>query len=81
MTDNQTPPTLNDLLRTAALRDRLRVTTSASTADVNTALRAALNDRDDDQPGRSRLVRSPETNVSDLLRALRDMPDGDEEDA
>ncbi len=79
MTDQ--PSSLNDLLRTVALRDRLRVTTSATTSDVNAALRQALSDRDSDQPGRQRLVRNPETNVSDLLRSLRDMPDGDEEDA
>ncbi len=78
MTDEQKNPTLNDLLRSAALRDRLRVDGSATSADVSAALHEIRNDRNrDDQPGRQRLVRNPEPNVSDLLRALRDEEDPD----
>jgi len=75
MTD-QSKPTLSELIRSVALRDRLRVTASATTTDVSAALHQIYNDRDrDDQPGRQRLVRNQEPTVSDLLRKLRDMPD------
>ena len=77
MTDQPTPPTLSELIRTVATKDRLRVTAGATTSDVNDALHQVYNDRD--QPGRQRLVRNSTQNVSDLLRALRDLPDEKEE--
>ena len=75
---NTPKPTLSELIRTVALRDRLRVTASATTADVNAALHQVYNDRDD-QPGRQHLVRNQELSISDLLRKLRDLPDEKEE--
>ena len=74
MTD-QPKPTLSELIRNVATKDRLRVTAGATTSDLNAALHQAYNDRDrDDQPGRQRLVRNSTQNVSDLLRKLRAMP-------
>jgi len=71
---------LSELIRSVATKDRLRVTSSATTADVSDALRQVYSDRDrDDQPGRQRLVRNSTQNVSDLIRKLRDMPDDEEE--
>ena len=76
MTDQPKPPTLSELIRSVATKDRLRVASSATTSDLNAALHQAYNDRDrDDQPGRQRLVRNSTQNVSDLLQKLRDMPD------
>ncbi len=79
MTDQPKPSTLNDLLRTAALRNRLRVDGSATTGDVSAALHEIRAGRDADQPGSRRLVRSDQVTVSDLWRQLRSAPDGDEE--
>ena len=76
MTD-QPKPTLSDLIRNVATKDRLRVTAGATVADLNDALHQAYNDCDD-QPGRQRLVRNQEPTVSDLLRKLRDMPDDED---
>jgi hypothetical protein len=77
MTD--TPkPTLSDLIRSLARRDRLVVGDGATTVDVNTALRRVRDDRDVGQPGSRRLVRNPEPTPSDLLRKWRDLPDDDE---
>ena len=79
MTD-QPKPTLSELIRSVATKDRIRVASSATTADVSAALHEVYSDRDrDDQPGRQRLVRNSEPTVSDLLRKLRDMPDEKEE--
>ena len=76
MSDQPTPPTLSELIRTVALRDRLRVTAGATVSDLNDALHEVYSDRDrDDQPGRQRLVRNQELSISDLLQKLRDMPD------
>ena len=75
MTD-QPSPTLSELIRSVALRDKLRVTAGATVSDVNDALHQVYNDRD--QPGRQRLVRNSEPTVSDLLRKLRDMPDDED---
>jgi len=76
MTDQPTPLTLSELIRSVALRDRLRVTAGATVADVNDALHQVYSDRNrDDQPGRQRLARNPDQTVSDLIRKLRDMPD------
>ena len=72
------PPTLDDLIRTLALRDRLQVDGTARTADVSVGLRQVRKDRDQGQPGSRRLVRSPEMTASDLLRKWRDLPDDDE---
>jgi len=72
------PPTLDDLIRNLALRDRVHVTSGATSADVSNVLRLVRDDRDVGQPGSSRLVRSPETTVSDLIRKWRDLPDDDE---
>ena len=73
MTD-QPKPTLSDLIRNVATKDRLRVTASATTSDVSSALHEVYSDRDrDDRPGRQRLVRNSTQTVSDLLRKLRDM--------
>jgi hypothetical protein len=80
MSDHPTPPTLSDLFRSAAHRDRLRVDGSASTTDVSAALHQVRNDRDrDDNPVHqgTRLVRDPEPTVSDVLRRLRDEEDPD----
>ena len=80
MSDQPTPPTLSELIRNVATKDRLRVTAGATTADVNAALHEVYSDRDrDDQPGRQRLVRNQESSISDLLRKLRDMSDEKEE--
>ena len=80
MTDQPTPPTLSELIRSVATKDRLRVTAGATTSDLNDALHQAYNDRDrDDQPGYQRLVRNQESSISDLLRKLRDMSDEKEE--
>jgi len=73
MSDQPKPPTLSELIRSVALRDRLRVTAGATTSDLNDALHQVYNDRG--QPGRQRLVRNPDQTVSDLIRKLRDMPD------
>ena len=79
MTD-QPKPKLSELISIVATKDKLRVASSATTADVNAALRQVYSDRDrDDQPGRQRLVRNSTQNVSDLIRKLRDMPDDEEE--
>ncbi len=79
MTD-QSNPTLSELIRSVATKDKLRVTAGATTSDLNAALHQAYNDRDrDDQPGRQRLVRNSTQTVSDLLRALHTMPDEKEE--
>jgi len=78
MSDQSKPPTLSELIRSVATKDRLRVASSATTSDVSSALHQVYNDRDD-QPGRQRLVRNPEPTISDLLRKLRDMPDEKEE--
>ncbi len=78
MTD-QSKPTLSDLIRNVATKDRLRVTAGATTSDLNDALHQVYNDRNrDDQPGRQRLVRNSTQNVSDLLQKLRDMPDDED---
>ena len=77
---DQPKPTLSELIRSVATKDRLRVASSATTTDVSDALRQVYSDRDrDDQPGRQRLVRNSTQNVSDLIRKLRDMPDDEEE--
>ncbi len=76
MTDQPTPPTLSELIRSVATKDRLRVASGATTTDLNAALHHAYNDRDrDDQPGRQRLVRNSTQTVSDLIRKLHTMPD------
>ena len=74
---DQPKPTLSELIRNAALRDKLRVTAGATVADLNDALHQAYNDRG--QPGHQRLVRNQESSISDLLRKLRDIPDEKEE--
>jgi len=80
MSDQPTPPTLSELIRNVATKDRLRVASSATTADVSAALHEVYSDRDrDDQPGRQRLVRNPDQTVSDLIRKLHNMPDEKEE--
>jgi len=80
VSDQPTPPTLSELIRTVALRDRLRVTAGATVSDLNDALHEVYSDRNlDDQPGRQRLVRNQESSISDLLRKLRDLPDEKEE--
>jgi len=77
---DQPKPTLSDLIRNVATKDQLRVASSATTADVSAALHEVYSDRDrDDQPGRQRLVRNQESSISDLLRALHNMPDEKEE--
>ncbi len=79
MTDQPTPPTLSELIRNVATKDRLRVASSATTSDLNAALHQAYNDRNrDDQPGRQRLVRNQESSISDLLRKLHNMSDESE---
>lgn len=79
MSDQPTPPTLSELIRTVALRDRLRVTAGATVSDLNDALHQVYSDRNrDDQPGHQRLVRSSTQNVSDLLQKLRDLPDDED---
>jgi hypothetical protein len=76
---DQSKPTLSDLIRNVATKDRLRVTAGATTSDLNDALHQVYNDRNrDDQPGRQRLVRNSTQNVSDLLQKLRDMPDDED---
>ena len=76
MSDQSKPPTLSELIRTVATKDRLRVASSATTADVSAALHQVYSDRNrDDQPGRQRLVRNPDQTVSDLIRKLHNMPD------
>jgi len=76
---DQPKPTLSDLIRDVATKDRLRVTAGATTSDLNAALHQAYNDRNrDDQPGRQRLVRNSTQDVSDLLRKLRDLPDDED---
>jgi len=76
---DQPKPTLSELIRSVATKDRLRVASSATTTDVSDALRQVYSDRDrDDQPGRQRLVRNQESSISDLLRKLRAMPDDED---
>jgi hypothetical protein len=71
---------LSELIRSVATKDRLRVSSGATVADVSAALHEVYSDRDrDDQPGRQRLVRNQEPSISDLLRALHNMPDEKEE--
>ena len=77
MSSDQSKPTLSELIRSVATKDRLRVTAGATTSDVNAALHQVYNDRDD-QPGRQRLVRNSTQNVSDLLRKLHNMPDDED---
>jgi len=77
MSDQSKPPTLSELIRNAATKDRLRVSSGATVADLNDAIHQVYNDRG--QPGRQRLVRNPDQTVSDLIRKLRDMPDEKEE--
>jgi len=73
---DQSKPTLSELIRDVATKDRLRVASSATTAGVSAALHEVYSDRDrDDQPGRQRLVRNQEPTVSDLLRKLHNMSD------
>ena len=55
-----------------ARRDRLVVGDGATTSDVTAGLRLVRRDRDVGEPGSRRLVRNPETTVSDLIRQLRD---------
>ena len=77
---DQPNPTLSELIRNVATKDRLRVTAGATVADLNDALHEVYSDRNlDDQPGRQRLVRNQESSISDLLRKLRDLPDEKEE--
>ena len=76
MSDQPTPPSLSDLIRSIALRDRLQVAPSASTKDLNTALHMLYREHDeDDQPRGPRVVRNPAPTVSDLLRKWRALPD------
>ena len=78
MTD-QPKPTLSELIRSVATKDRLRVSSGATTSDLNAALHQAYSDRDrDDQPGHQRLVRNSTQTVSDLIRKLHAMPDESE---
>jgi len=72
------PPALSDLIRNLALRDRLVVGDGARSSDVSAGLRQVRDDRDVGEPGSRRLVRSPETTVSDLIRKWRTLPDDDE---
>jgi len=73
---DQPKPTLSELIRSVATKDRIRVASSATTADVSAALHEVYSDRDrDDQPGHQRLVRNQAPTISDLLRKLRAMPD------
>ena len=78
MTD-QPKPTLSELIRSVAFRDKLRVTAGATTSDLNDALHQVYSDRNrDDQPGRQRLVRNQELSISDLIRKLHNMPDDED---
>ncbi len=78
MTDqNPKPPTLSDLIRSLSRRERLVVGDSATTADVSVALCQAREAWDQGaQSGRTRVVRNPETTVSDLIRQLHDAAAG-----
>ncbi len=72
-------PNVSDLLRSIARRDRLVVGDGATSSDVSAGLRLVRKDRDVGEPGSSRLVRSPETTVSDLIRQLHDAAADDDE--
>jgi hypothetical protein len=72
MSDTPNPPSVNDLLRTIARRDRLVVGDGATSSDVSAGLRHVRDDRDVGQPGLRRLVRSDKVTISDLIRQLRD---------
>jgi len=78
VTDQPKPPSLNDLIRGFARRDRIDVAPSATSADVTAALRLVRSDRDVGEPGSRRLVRSDQPTVSDLIRQLRDAAADDE---
>jgi len=78
MTDQPKPPSLNDLLRTVARRDRLVVGDGATSEAVSAGLRQVRDDRDVGEPGSRRLVRSDQVTVSDLIRQLHDADADDE---
>jgi hypothetical protein len=76
MSEKPTPPTLSQLIRSVALRDRLQVDPSASTKDLSNALHALYRERDEgESTGGTRVVRNPAPTVSDLIRKWRALPD------
>ncbi len=77
MTDQKPKTNLSDLIRSLSRRERLVIGDGATTADVSVALCQAREAWDQGaQSGRTRVVRSPETTVSDLIRQLRDAAAG-----
>jgi hypothetical protein len=71
---------LNNAWRRLALRDRVHVSPTATSANVSNAIHQVRDDRDVDQPGRPRVVKGEQPTVSDLLRQLRAGDFGDDRD-
>jgi hypothetical protein len=83
MSDQQPkPPSLSDLIRSLSRRERLVVGDGATTADVSVALCQAREAWDQGaQQGRTRVVRSDQPTVSDLIRQLHAAAADDENGA